>query len=100
MDLYSENTLSIFLMIRSAHCTAAATTAAATTGRVYRTFEFSHPRNHQRVEFTASELLREIDVGVNMTMTMTVVRCPYCLSDDEFRPMVAVGDGRFACGKC
>ena len=33
-------------------------------------------------------------------MTMTVVRCPYCVSDDEFRQMIARSDGRFVCNKC
>ena len=37
---------------------------------------------------------------VNVTMTMTVVRCPYCISGNEFRPMTAVAEGRFVCGKC
>ena len=37
---------------------------------------------------------------VNVPMTMTVVRCPYCVSGDEFMPMTAVADGRFVCGKC
>jgi hypothetical protein len=31
--------------------------------------------------------------------TMTVVRCPYCVSDDEFRQMIARLGGRFACDK-
>jgi hypothetical protein len=30
---------------------------------------------------------------------MTVVRCPYCVSDDEFRQMIARLGGRFACDK-
>lgn len=33
-------------------------------------------------------------------MTTKVVRCPYCVLDDEFRPMVAHLDGRFVCNKC
>ena len=37
---------------------------------------------------------------VNKAMSMTVVRCPYCISGDEFRPMEALSGGRFACGKC
>ena len=37
---------------------------------------------------------------VNVAMTMTAVRCPYCVSGDEFRLMTAVADGRFVCGKC
>ena len=37
---------------------------------------------------------------LTMAMTMTAVRCPYCISGDEFTPMVAVADGRYMCGKC
>jgi hypothetical protein len=37
---------------------------------------------------------------MNVAMSMTVVRCPYCISGDEFRPMEALSGGRFACGKC
>ena len=33
-------------------------------------------------------------------MKRDVVRCPYCVSCDEFRPMVAHVDGRFICNKC
>ena len=33
-------------------------------------------------------------------MTETVVRCPYCVSGDQFRPMIAHVDGRFICNKC
>lgn len=29
-----------------------------------------------------------------------VVRCPYCVLGDEFRPMVAHPDGSFVCTKC
>jgi ribosomal protein S27AE len=32
--------------------------------------------------------------------TLTGVRCPYCVSGDEFRSMVAHLDGRFVCAKC
>jgi DNA-directed RNA polymerase subunit RPC12/RpoP len=28
------------------------------------------------------------------------VRCPYCVSGLEFRPMVAHIDGRYICNKC
>lgn len=35
-----------------------------------------------------------------MNVGITVVRCPYCVSGDEFRPMTTVADGRFVCGKC
>ena len=38
--------------------------------------------------------------GVNMAMATTVVRCPYCVSDNEFRQMIAGLDGRFVCNKC
>jgi len=37
---------------------------------------------------------------VNVAMGMTVVRCPYCISGDEFRPMAALSDGRFVCRQC
>ncbi len=37
---------------------------------------------------------------MNIAMTMTVARCPYCVSDDEFRQMIAYKDGRFVCNKC
>ena len=33
-------------------------------------------------------------------MSMTVVRCPYCVSDAEFRQMIARPEGRFFCGQC
>ncbi len=29
-----------------------------------------------------------------------VVRCPYCVSGIEFRPMIAYEDGRFVCREC
>jgi hypothetical protein len=38
--------------------------------------------------------------AVNATETEIVVRCPYCVSAYEFKPMAAAGDGRFACCKC
>lgn len=28
------------------------------------------------------------------------VRCPYCVLDHEFRPMVAHLDGRYICNRC
>jgi hypothetical protein len=38
---------------------------------------------------------------VNIGATMAVVRCPYCVSGDEFKPMAALsGDGRFVCRQC
>lgn len=37
---------------------------------------------------------------MDIATSMTVVRCPYCISDDEFRPMEALSGGRFACVKC
>lgn len=37
---------------------------------------------------------------VNIAINMTVVRCPYCVSGDEFRPMAALSDGRFTCRQC
>lgn len=33
-------------------------------------------------------------------MTSTVVRCPYCVSGDEFQPMKAVGVGMYTYAKC
>jgi len=33
-------------------------------------------------------------------MTSSVVRCPYCVSEDHFKPMVRHLDGRFICEKC
>ncbi len=29
-----------------------------------------------------------------------IVRCPYCVLDLEFRPMVPHVDGRYICDKC
>jgi len=37
---------------------------------------------------------------VSLAMIPVVVRCPYCVSGDEFRPMTAHGAGRFVCAKC
>jgi ribosomal protein S27AE len=37
---------------------------------------------------------------MNVAVTLIAVRCPYCVSGDEFKAMTAAGDGRFACGKC
>jgi DNA-directed RNA polymerase subunit RPC12/RpoP len=34
------------------------------------------------------------------TDTLMVIRCPYCVFGEEFRPMVAHLDGRFICAKC
>jgi hypothetical protein len=33
-------------------------------------------------------------------MTLTVIRCPYCVLEVQFRPMVPHLDGRFICDKC
>jgi len=30
----------------------------------------------------------------------TTVRCAYCVSGDDFRPMVAHVDGRYICNRC
>jgi late competence protein required for DNA uptake (superfamily II DNA/RNA helicase) len=30
----------------------------------------------------------------------TTARCPYCVLNHEFRPMIAHVDGRFICNKC
>jgi len=37
---------------------------------------------------------------MNVAMAMTVVRCPYCVSGDNFRQMTARSDGRSICNKC
>ena len=29
-----------------------------------------------------------------------VVRCPYCVSGEEFKPMVSYVDGTFICARC
>ncbi len=34
------------------------------------------------------------------TAMLAVVRCPYCVVGDEFRPMVVHLDGRLICAKC
>ena len=56
--------------------------------------------NRHRVESMATGLRPKQMCGVNIAMTMTVVRCPYCVSDDEFRQMIARSDGRFICNRC
>jgi len=33
-------------------------------------------------------------------MTLSVIRCPYCVLGVQFRPMVPYLDGRFLCEKC
>ena len=33
-------------------------------------------------------------------MTERVVRCPYCVVGNEFRPMIALADGASVCAKC
>jgi len=33
-------------------------------------------------------------------MTLTVIRCPYCVLGIQFRPMQAHLDGRFICETC
>ena len=33
-------------------------------------------------------------------MAEQVVRCPYCVLDDQFRPMVSKPEGWFNCSKC
>ncbi len=42
--------------------------------------------------------LRKLEVIAYMTKEM--VRCPYCVSGNEFHPMVSHVDGRFICNKC
>lgn len=37
---------------------------------------------------------------MNVAVIMTVIRCPYCVAGDEFRPMTAHRSGRYVCGKC
>ncbi len=34
------------------------------------------------------------------TDTILNIRCPYCMADIEFRPMIAHKDGRFVCRDC
>ena len=49
----------------------------------------------------AARLLRDGRVCVvNIAMNVTVVRCPYCVSGDDFRQMTALSDGRFICRQC
>jgi len=33
-------------------------------------------------------------------MTLSVIRCPYCVLGVQFRPMAPHLDGRFICEKC
>jgi DNA-directed RNA polymerase subunit RPC12/RpoP len=33
-------------------------------------------------------------------MVEQVVRCPYCLEGEEFKPMADNANGRFMCAKC
>lgn len=35
-----------------------------------------------------------------LTDTTLIIRCPYCLTGIEFRPMIAHKDGRFVCRDC
>ena len=37
---------------------------------------------------------------MNTTSTAKIVRCPYCVFGDEFRPMIGHVDGRYICNKC
>jgi hypothetical protein len=37
---------------------------------------------------------------VNIAVNMTVVRCPYCVAGDDFRPMTILSDGRLVCRQC
>jgi hypothetical protein len=32
--------------------------------------------------------------------TVLIIRCPYCLAEHGFRPMIAYRDGRFVCRNC
>jgi hypothetical protein len=43
------------------------------------------------------ELLAKQTCIGSVAMTTTVVRCPHCVLDDEFREMIARPDGRFVC---
>ena len=45
-------------------------------------------------------LRASLQYAVHLDKAITVVRCPYCVSGDDFRPMSATGNGRFACYKC
>ena len=44
-----------------------------------------------------AELLAKQTCIGNVAMTTTVIRCPDCVLDDEFREMIARPDGRFVC---
>ena len=35
-----------------------------------------------------------------MAMTERLVRCPYCVVGNDFRPMISLADGSFVCSKC
>jgi len=37
---------------------------------------------------------------MNPTFPTKIVRCPYCVLGNEFRPMIRHIDGRFICNKC
>ena len=37
---------------------------------------------------------------MNIAMNATVVRCPYYVAGDEFKPMAALSGGRFVCRQC
>jgi Zn ribbon nucleic-acid-binding protein len=41
-----------------------------------------------------------LERGVNTDLGGSVVRCPFCVLGDEFRPMLSHEDGIFICGKC
>lgn len=61
----------------------------------------SHSFHRERVEFAVKQALTRLRCAQLMSsMAINVVRCPYCVSEDEFRPMTAVGSGRYVCAKC
>ena len=33
-------------------------------------------------------------------MVDTVVRCPYCVLENEFRPMLPMAQGKYGCASC
>jgi hypothetical protein len=37
---------------------------------------------------------------MDVAKAITVVRCPYCVLDDEFRAMIVRPGGRCVCDKC
>jgi hypothetical protein len=38
--------------------------------------------------------------SATITITPTIVSCPYCALGNDFRPMVPHSDGRYICTRC